>query len=79
MLLLQLGVGQVGTAVVSEAQRLAPVWRERFSLGLRYWALADSSGFVVPDAPAERMLTADALASALQTHASGQPTGHAAK
>jgi homoserine dehydrogenase len=73
MLLIQLGVGQVGTAVVAEVQRLAPLWRERFSLGMSYWALADSSGFVVPDAPAERVLTADALASVLQAHASGQP------
>ena len=71
-LLIQLGVGQVGAAVVSEAQRLAPVWRNRFTLGVRYFALADSSGFVVPHSP-ETMLTADTLASALQTHASGQP------
>ena len=72
MLLIQLGVGQVGAAVVSAAQRLAPVWREGLGLGMRYWALADSSGFVVPQAP-KAMLTADALASAVQTHASRQP------
>ena len=51
ILLIQLGVGQVGAAVVSAVRRLAPIWRERFGLAIRYHVLADSTGFVVASEP----------------------------
>lgn len=72
MLLIQLGIGHVGAAVVAEVQRLAPLWRKRFGVGMRYFALADSSGFVVPHAP-EDMLTTDTLANAWRTRDNGHP------
>ena len=82
MLLIQLGIGHVGTAVVSEDKRPAPLWRPHFGVGMRYFALADSSGFVVPPAPdgmltadmlTADMLTADMLANASRMRASGRP------
>jgi homoserine dehydrogenase len=45
MLLIQLGVGQIGGAVIATVQRMAPVWRARYGLALRYHVAADSSGF----------------------------------
>lgn len=47
--LLQLGVGQVGTAVARLIREQAPVWRERYDVDARYCALADSSGFALPE------------------------------
>lgn len=71
-LLVQLGVGQIGTAVVSLVQRLARSWQQQFGLGIYYYGLADSSGFIVPE-PSEHMLTTEALASIEHAHTSGQP------
>src|SRR5690348_7190621 len=53
-LLIQLGVGQVGSAVVSLVQQHTSGWRQRFGLGIHYYALADSSGFVIPDSTERR-------------------------
>lgn len=66
VLLIQLGVGQVGSAVASSALRLADNWQRRFGPRIRYHALADSSGFVAPP-------TLEALTSALEARTSGQP------
>lgn len=70
-LLVQLGVGHVGTAVVSLVQRLTTGWREQLGLSVHYYALADSSGFVVPDAT-ERLLSPETLASIEQARTSGR-------
>ncbi|HEU4785282.1 MAG TPA: hypothetical protein VFS83_18230, partial [Ktedonobacterales bacterium] len=70
-LLLQLGVGHVGAAVVSLTQQLAHDWQGRFRLGIHYFALADSSGFVVPG-PTERLLSSETLASIERVCTSGQ-------
>lgn len=45
MLVIQPGVGQIGAAVIAIVQRMAPVWRTRYGVVLRYHAVADSSGF----------------------------------
>lgn len=45
MVVIQLGVGQIGAAVMATVQRMAPVWRARYGLALRYHAVADSSAF----------------------------------
>lgn len=71
-LLIQLGVGQIGAAVVSQVQRLARRWQQQFGLGLQYYALADSSGFIVPG-PTERLLPAQLLASIAEAHTGGRP------
>ena len=71
-LLIQLGVGQIGAAVVSQVQRLAPDWQHRFGLGLQYYTLADSSGFIAPG-PTERLLPAQLLASIAEAHTGGRP------
>ncbi len=71
-LLLQLGAGHVGAAVVSLVQRFARRWRQQFGLGIHYYALADSSGFVVPD-PTERLLSTETLASIEATRTNRQP------
>ena len=54
-LLIQLGVGQIGAAVMATMQRMATVWQERFGVTFRYHAVADSSGF----APLTSALAAD--------------------
>jgi len=41
-------------------QRLAHDWQQQFGLGIHYYALANSSGFVVPG-PTERMLPTETL------------------
>lgn len=66
-LLIQLGVGQVGTAVVSHVQRLARGWRQQFGMRIQYYAIADSSGFAVPG-PAGRTLPTQLLASIGEAH-----------
>ncbi|HEY1391723.1 MAG TPA: hypothetical protein VGF38_24540, partial [Ktedonobacterales bacterium] len=71
-LLVQLGVGHVGAAVVSLVQRFAHSWRQQFGLGFQYFALADSSGFVAPG-PTERLLSPETLASVAEARTSGQP------
>ena len=50
--LLQLGVGQVGAAVARLIHEQAPTWRVRYAVDVQYSALADSSGFALPDATA---------------------------
>lgn len=49
MLLIQPGVGQIGAAVIATVERMAPVWRARYGVTLRYHAVADSSGFASLD------------------------------
>lgn len=71
-LLVQLGAGQVGTAVVSLVQRLAHSWRQQFGFGIHYYALADSTGFVVPG-PTERLLSSETFASIERACASRRP------
>ncbi|HEX5439261.1 MAG TPA: hypothetical protein VFW76_00125 [Ktedonobacterales bacterium] len=71
-LLVQIGVGHVGSAVVSLVQRYASDWRQRFGPEIHYCALADSSGFVVPG-PTERLLSPETLTSIAEAHANGQP------
>lgn len=45
MLLIQLGVGQIGSAVIATVQRMAHVWQARYGVSLRYHVVGDSSGF----------------------------------
>lgn len=71
-LLVQLGVGHVGAAVVSLALRLAHDWQQQVGLGNYYYALADSSGFVVPG-PTERLLSSETLASVDMARMNRQP------
>jgi homoserine dehydrogenase len=70
-LLIQLGVGQIGAAVVSLVQQLTTGWSERSGLSVHYYALADSSGFAVPG-PKERLLPAQLLTSIAEAHIGGQ-------
>ncbi len=70
-LLVQLGIGQVGAAVVSLVQRLARGWQQQFGQGINYFALADSRGFVVPNQN-ERLLPLETLASIAEAHTSGR-------
>lgn len=69
--LVQLGVGQVGAAVARLVREQAPAWREHYGVDVRYSALADSTGFVVPnelarssDDVAEPLAVVDAALSA---------------
>jgi len=71
-LLVQLGVGQIGTAVVSLVQRRARDWRQQFGLGIHYYTLADSSGFVV-QGPTERPLSPEALPSIADSQTTRRP------
>jgi homoserine dehydrogenase len=61
ILIVQLGVGLVGGTVIDEVPRLAPIWRHRHGIALAHWAVADSSGFVIPH-DGERWLAPDTLA-----------------
>ncbi len=61
ILIIQLGVGLVGSAVIDEVLRRAPIWRHRHGIALSHWAVADSSGFVIPN-DGERWLAPDTLA-----------------
>ena len=61
ILIIQLGVGLVGGTVIDEVLRLAPIWRHRHGIALAHWAVAGSSGFVIPN-EGERWLAPDALA-----------------
>lgn len=71
-LMVQIGVGHVGAAVVSLVQQLARSWRQQFGLGIHYFALADSSGFVVPGST-ERLLSPETLASVEAARTNRQP------
>lgn len=85
MLVIQPGVGQIGAAVMATVQRMAPIWRARYGLALRYHAVADSSGFAsltsASDAQGQRLASLpcgipasnwrDVLAQAI--HAAGEP------
>ncbi|HEX5545928.1 MAG TPA: hypothetical protein VFX24_00870, partial [Ktedonobacterales bacterium] len=62
----------VGAAVVSLVQRLARAWHEQFGLGIHYYALADSSGFVVPG-PTEWLLSSETLVGVEVARTSRQP------
>lgn len=72
LLLIQLGVGQVGAAFTALVHRLSGEWRMKYGVSMRYYALADSSGFVVPDATTGQ-LAPEALVSILEARAVGQP------
>jgi homoserine dehydrogenase len=61
ILIIQLGVGLVGGAVIDKVLRLAPVWQHRHGIALAHWAIADSSGFVIPN-DGDRWLAPDMLA-----------------
>lgn len=61
ILIIQLGAGLVGGTVIDEVLRLAPIWRHRHGIALSHWAVANSSGFVIPN-DGERWLAPDTLA-----------------
>src|SRR5690348_14484838 len=68
-LLIQLGVGHVGTAVVSLVQQFSDGWQQQYGLEIHYYALADSSGFVIPN-PTESMLSTEILVSIAEARTS---------
>lgn len=75
MLLIQLGVGHVGSAVAALIEQRQAGWRDRFGIALRHFAFADSSGFVTldsSDAPM-RILTARAGGKPLSSLPDGIP------
>lgn len=75
MLLIQLGVGQVGQAAARLVEQRQATWLEQFGLALRHFAFADSSGFVIRDSeePATSILTARATSQPLASLPNGIP------
>lgn len=71
-LLIQLGVGRIGATVIASVQRLADSWQRQLGIRVHYWALADSSGFIVPGA-ATHALSPETLACMVVARVSGQP------
>lgn len=71
MRIIQLGAGQVGVAVVSIVRAMASTWQAQYGRRIRYFSLADSSGYVVPGV-SEDMLGSETLARIHDTKASGQ-------
>ncbi len=72
---LQLGIGQVGSAVVGLVTNQAPRWLADYDIDVRYHALADSTAFVsstVSSRHAVPRLASDQLAQVLADRASGQ-------
>ncbi len=73
--LLQLGSGQVGSAVVRLVVSQAPRWLAEYDLDVRYHALADSTAFVTGTAASRQrgpQLAPDELTQLLALRASGQ-------
>lgn len=61
--LVQLGVGQVGAAVVDLVQRQAARWQARYGFSVSYAALADSHGFALVTRDAEGDATVARIAA----------------